>query len=154
MSATGTGGNGGSVTTNSSVLVLNGVDASGDSINTQSVGGNGGIVSITTTSPLVFTIGSAGNLTGNGTAGNINANGVNGGFITFTNTGNSTDGNQVVNGTITANGTTGNGGNVLFQGPSSTAPLTVTFNTGSSVEANNTADDSGLIGSTLGLAKI
>ena len=143
ISATGSGGNGGSVTTFSSTLVLNGVDTSGDSVNTQSTGGNGGIVSITTTSPLVFTVGHGGNLTGNGTAGNINANGVNGGSITLTNYGNTTTGNQVINGSVTASGTTGNGGTILFQGqPSST--LTTTVN--GLVQASNNANNSGVIG--------
>ncbi len=114
--------------------------------------GNGGIVTITTTSPLVFTVGGGGNLTGNGTAGNINANGVNGGFITATNYGNSTTGNQIINGSITANGTTGNGGTILFQGqqPAGSTPLTTIFNSGSLVQATNNANNSGLIGLNAG----
>ncbi|MEI9914199.1 MAG: hypothetical protein WDN66_04480 [Candidatus Saccharibacteria bacterium] len=53
---------------------------------------SGGTINVTTTAPLVFTIGVGGNLTNNGTAGNINASGVSGGFITISNAGNSTEG--------------------------------------------------------------
>jgi len=153
ISSTGTGGNGGSITTSSNTLVLNGVDSSGNSINTSDIStGNGGAVSITTTSPLVFTVGGGGNLTGNGTAGNINANGVKGGSIALTNYGNSITGNQVINGSITANGTTGNGGSILFQAqqPAGSFPLITTINGGALVQATNAADDSGLIGFNAG----
>jgi len=153
ISSTGTGGNGGNVTTSSNTLVLTSADSSGNSVDTLATGsGNGGTVSITTTSPLVFTIGNGAG-TGNGTGGSINASGVNGGFVTITSYGNSTNGNQVINGSVIANGTTGNGGNILFQGeqPAGSAPLTTTFTTGSLVQATNNADDSGLIGFNAGV---
>ena len=150
ISATGTGaGNGGSVSTGSGTLVLTSQNGSGNSIDVSASGtGNGGSVSVTTTSPIAFTIG-GGAGTGNGTAGNISANGVNGGNIVFTNYGTPLPVvvNQVINGTITANGTTGAGGTVLFQGqqPAGSAPLQTQFN-GGLVQATNTADNSGIIG--------
>lgn len=155
ISATGNGGNGGSVNTSSSTLVLNGADAANNSISTLSTGGNGGTVSVTTTSSDTFTVGGNGNLTGNGTAGNINASGINGGFITITSYGNNTTGNQIINGSVLANGTTGTGGNILFQGqqPAGSAPLMTTVNSGGLVQATNTADTSGIIGFNAGVGE-
>jgi hypothetical protein len=82
---------------------------------------------------------------------NISYNGINGGSITLTNAGvqsaSPAVANQIVNGTIIADGTTGNGGTILFQGqqPAGSAQLTTQFNNGT-VEATNNADNSGIIG--------
>ncbi len=149
ISATGSGaGNGGSVSTSSTTLILANQNTAGNSIDVSASGsGNGGLVSVTTTAPVAFTIGSGAG-TGNGTLGNISANGVNGGSIALSNYGTSPIVvNQIINGLITANGTTGAGGMVLFQGqqPAGSALLTVQSN-GGSVQATNNADNSGIIG--------
>src|SRR5262249_42193687 len=74
---------------------------------------------------------------------------INGGYITFTNygdtTGSSPKGNQIVDSSasVLANGTTGNGGNILFQG---NVPSTLIVTVNGLVQATNTADTSGLIG--------
>jgi hypothetical protein len=137
-----TGGNGGSITSTSGSLVLSSENVSGNSLDVSSVAGTGGSISITTTDPETFTVGN-GDVTGNGTFGNIAANGVTGGSVSLTSYGNSTN-NFVINGLITANGTSGLGGNVLFQGQSGNA-LAVNMN-GGTVEAKNDSDDSGIIG--------
>ena len=145
ISSTGTGGNGGNLSTASSTLVLNGVDSSGNSINTSDTGsGNGGTVTITTTSPIVFTVGASSPIS-NGTAGNINSSGTVGGYISMLNSG-----NQTVNSgySILANGTTGSGGAIYFQSQPGVASLNVIVN--GTVQATNSANNAGNIGFNTG----
>jgi len=150
INAEGSGaGNGGSVTTSSATLVSNSKNSIGNSIDVSASGtGTGGTVSITTTAAQAFTVGNGAG-TENGTAGNISANGHNGGFVSLINFGNSTNGipNQIINGKVTANGTTGTGGKILLQGqqPAGSAPLITQFN-GGIIQASNNSNNSGLIG--------
>ncbi len=145
INATGSlGGSAGSIFTTSSTLSLSGTNGYGDSVDASSGGGNAGNVSITTTSSQTFIVG--GNFGGNGVAADIRADGLNGGFVTLTNYGNSNTGNQIINGSVSANGTTGFGGMVLFQGqqPAGSAPLISTID--GFVEATNFGNNSGIIG--------
>ena len=146
IEATGSiGGNGGAVDISSGRLQLTSENIFGNSVDVSSGGGNGGVISITTTSSQTFVIGNGGG-TGNGTAGDISAKGVNGGFITLTNFGNPNTGNQIINGGVFANGSTGQGGDILFQGqqPAGSASLITTID--GIVQANNDANNSGIIG--------
>jgi len=136
------GGNGGNINVSGDTVSLINVDPSGNSLNASATGGgNGGNITITTTNltlPFIICVPIP-----NGTAGEVMSNGVNGGFIILNNYG----GTIISTGClIEANGTTGNGGKVLFQSrvPAGSAPLTVTIN--GSVIATNNAGNSGRIG--------
>ena len=144
INATGSGaGNGGTIATNSPNLELTGSSA-GASLNASASGsGNGGAIIVTTTSSAPFTVGN-GAVTGNGVLGNVIANGTSGGFITL----DSYYAGQVVNtgAEVTANGTTGSGGKVLFEGgaPPNFNPVYAVIN--GLVQATNNANDSGIVG--------
>jgi len=147
ISATGTGkGNGGDIYTTSSLLALSGADSSGNSISVNGgIKGTAGNAIIVTYGPQAFTVGN-GALTGNGTFGNISGNGLNGGFIILKNIGSGAV-NQVINGQITSNATTGFGGKVELEGhqPLGSGPLTVVFN-GGLIQATNNANNLGRVG--------
>ncbi len=143
VSATGSGtSDGGTVILRGNNVTLSGADGDGNSVDVNASGtGDGGLVNIKTTSNTPFQTGNNGAATGNGINGNIGASGVNGGFIILTN-----GGNLINYANIVANGSTGNGGNVLIQNsltPGS-KPLIVLNN--GLIEADNNAGDIGLIG--------
>jgi hypothetical protein len=144
IGATGSGaGNGGSITTYSANLQLTG-SSGGNSIDVSSSGsGNGGNANITTTSTAPFAVGN-GAAGGNGVLGNIAANGTNGGFVTV----DSYYAGQVVNSgaMVTANGTSGSGGKVLFEGGAPPNYNSFYSVINGLVQATNSANDSGIVG--------
>jgi hypothetical protein len=132
--ANGTGGAGGSVTTNSGNLSVAGAVA-GESVCVDG-GTTGGTISIATTSTNQFVIGSS---IPNGTFGGICADGgTNGGRIAVAGNGATVNGGQ----SITANGTTGAGGVVTFDANN----VGATFNVNGTVSAVGATANTGVIG--------
>ncbi|MFA6270516.1 MAG: hypothetical protein WC657_04925 [Candidatus Paceibacterota bacterium] len=121
----GATGNGGSVTTNSANLSVVGIGPGGNSISTFATNGNGGVVSINTTSNNPFIAGSP---IPNGTASGIASNGFNnGGRVTIASNG------ATINSPISAIGGTGSGGVVtIVANNPTTNPV---FNVNSAVSA-------------------
>ncbi|MBK7749564.1 MAG: hypothetical protein IPI39_20190, partial [Candidatus Obscuribacter sp.] len=135
-----TGGNGGSITTNSSNLSVTGIGPGGNSISANGPAGNGGTVSITTTSTNPFV---AGNPFPNGTASGISANGGNGngGAVMI-----ASDGATVNPGvTVSANGSGGAGGVVTFDANNPANPNPV-ININGTVTATGTTPGTGVVG--------
>lgn len=132
-------GNGGSVTTVSSNLRVVDCDSNFLSIDVNAgTGGTGGHVSVTTTSNNPFIVGDS---SVNGLECGIGANGQNGGLIQLGN-----NGGLVVNAgsSITANGTTGNGGVVVI-GLANPGSGTLTVVNNGLIEATNNADTTGIV---------
>ena len=123
-----TGGLGGQVTTNSeNIMVGGGINANG--------GTTGGTILITTTDTMNTLVSGGGGP--NSINGNITANGVDGGRINL-----SANGGHQVDGTVQANGTTGDGGVVVLQTAApGTNDLNVVIN--GLVQATNNACSSG-----------
>jgi hypothetical protein len=118
-------GNGGSITSNSANLSVVGIGPGGNSISTFATNGNGGIVSVNTTSNNPFIAGSP---IPNGTASGIASNGFNGGGrVTIASNG------ATINSPISAIGGTGSGGIVtIVANNPATNPV---FNVNSAVSA-------------------
>jgi len=136
LDATGTGKNsGGTVAVFAQNFEAASQLISGNSVDASATGtGDGGTISIQTSSNNPFEVCGA---TINSTAGHIAANGVNGGSLTLDNAG-----GQIVHAgcSVTANGTTGNGGTIFLTG---TSPLNVTVD--GSIVATNNVNKSGTI---------
>jgi len=137
QSFAGAAGNGGSIITNSSNLSVVGIGPDGNSISTFATNGNGGVVSVNTTSSNPFIAGSP---IPNGTASGIASTGFNnGGRVTIASNG------ATVNSSISANGGTGSGGvvTIVANNPANTNP---TFNVNSPVSAVGAIPNTGAVG--------
>ncbi len=132
----GATGNGGSITSNSANLSVVGIGPGGNSISTFATNGNGGVVSVNTTSNNPFIVGSP---IPNGTASGIASNGFNnGGLVTIASNG------ATVNSPVSANGGTGSGGVVtLVANNPATNPV---FNVNSPISAIGGIPNTGVIG--------
>ncbi len=133
----GAAGNGGSITSNSANLSVLGIGPDGNSISTFATNGNGGIVSVNTTSTNPFIVGSP---VPNGTASGIASNGFNGGGrVTIASNG------VTVNSPISANGGTGSGGVVTLvaNNPANINPV---FNINSPISTIGAIVNSGVVG--------